>query len=112
MTEMCAAKQGFNPEYSEQAPTIEEIEQLTADAVLEFGAPWCGHCQASAPVIAAELSARSLCHIKVFDGKGKKLGRVFGVKLWPTLIYLKEGKEIARVVRPLAAEDMADLLAG
>jgi thioredoxin 1 len=39
-------------------------------------------------------------HIKVEDGKGKPLGRSYKVKLWPTLIFLREGQEVARLVRP------------
>ncbi|SET28005.1 thioredoxin 1 [Nitrosospira multiformis] len=39
-------------------------------------------------------------HIRIEDGKGRRLGRSFGVKLWPTLIFLKDGKEMARLVRP------------
>lgn len=39
-------------------------------------------------------------HIKVEDGKGRRLGRTYGVKLWPTMIFLKDGTEVARVVRP------------
>ena len=34
---------------------------------------------------------RSLLHIKVYDGKGKKLSRMFRVKIWPTpIIYVIE----------------------
>jgi thioredoxin 1 len=39
-------------------------------------------------------------HIKVADASGKRLGRSFGVKLWPTLLFLSDGKEVARLVRP------------
>jgi thioredoxin 1 len=49
-------------------------------------------------------------HVKVEDGKGRRLGRTFGVKLWPTLIFLKDGEEIARVVRPEGSSDIEDAL--
>jgi thioredoxin 1 len=39
-------------------------------------------------------------HIKVEDGPGRPLGRSFRVKLWPTLVFLREGREVARLVRP------------
>jgi len=48
--------------------------------------------------------------VKVEDGKGRRLGRTFGVKLWPTLIFLKDGEEIARVVRPEDSSDIEDAL--
>ena len=31
---------------------------------------------------------------------GRRLGRSYKVKLWPTLIFLKDGVEAARLVRP------------
>ncbi|MEO6361999.1 MAG: thioredoxin family protein, partial [Caldimonas sp.] len=38
--------------------------------------------------------------VKVEDGSGRHLGRTFSVKLWPTLIVLRDGRETARLVRP------------
>ena len=49
--------------------------------------------------------------MKVEDGRGKPLGRAFGVKLWPTLVVLRAGEELARVVRPVSIEDLAPLAA-
>jgi thioredoxin 1 len=39
-------------------------------------------------------------HLRIEDGSGRALGRSFGVKLWPTLVFLRDGKEMARLVRP------------
>jgi len=41
-------------------------------------------------------------HLNIADARGR-LGRSFGVKLWPTLVLLADGKEAARLVRPLGA---------
>lgn len=109
---MKASSMGFNPAYTEDEPALEHVSELTADAVLEFGAPWCGHCQAAQPAIEEVLKANTeLLHIKVHDGKGKALGRAFAVKLWPTLILLRNGKEVKRLVRPLQTQELRQLLA-
>lgn len=108
---MQAATQGFNPEYSEEEPTPEELAALTGPAVLEFGAPWCGHCQAARSAIAEALAEYpDLTHIKVYDGKGKRLGRAFRVKLWPTLIFLRDGEEVERLVRPTAEKTVKEAM--
>lgn len=102
---------GFAPDYAEDAPTFEQISKLTGEALLEFGASWCQHCQAASPAIQEVLTQDSkLPHIKVYDGKGKSLGRAFKVKLWPTLILLCHGKEVARLVRPISVEEVRRLL--
>ena len=51
-----------------------------------------------------------LLHIKIYDGKGKRLGRGFRVNFWPTLILLRDGKEVARFVRPLHAYEVRELV--
>jgi thioredoxin 1 len=107
---MKACQIGFNPEYQEENPTIDQIGKINGYAVLEFGTPWCGHCEAAIPSVRQVLSDRQLPHIKVVDGKGKALGRSFKVKLWPTLILLNSGKEIARLVRPIDADEVKQLL--
>jgi thioredoxin 1 len=50
-------------------------------------------------------------HLKIADSSGKRLGRSFGVKLWPTLILLRDGKELARLVRPRDAKSIGEAIA-
>jgi len=107
---------GFNPDYEEETITFEEVSELTGDAIIEFGAPWCAHCQAASGAIKEVLTEHSLTtqsrlpHIKIYDGKGKALGRAFKVKLWPTLILTRDGKEVDRLVRPLSADQVRQLI--
>jgi thioredoxin 1 len=108
---MKASNMGFNPAYAEDEPALEQVSELAADAILEFGAPWCGHCQAAKPAIEEVLKEETaLLHIQVYDGKGKALGRAFAVKLWPTLILLRDGREVKRLVRPLHTQEVRELL--
>ena len=87
--------------YSPAQPDRSSIDAIPGLLALEFGTDWCGHCLAAAPKIASALAAfPDARHIKVEDGSGRPLGRSFRVKLWPTLVVLQDGKEVARVVRP------------
>jgi thioredoxin 1 len=84
-----------------QAPSRADIEALPGLVLLEFGTAWCGHCQAAQEVIGEALRQHpDWRHIKVEDGPGRALGRSFRVKLWPTLVLLRDGQELARTVRP------------
>jgi thioredoxin 1 len=80
--------------------------------VLEFGTSWCGWCRGAQPLIRAALARHEgVRHIKIEDGPGRPLGRSFRVKLWPTLVFLKDGSEIARVTRPDDAAAIESALA-
>lgn len=99
--------------YSPDAPSRTEIDALPGLVLLEFGTDWCGHCQGAQPHIRQALgNAPPLQHLKIEDGSGRPLGRSFGVKLWPTLVLLRDGVEVARVVRPQSAAEVAALFAG
>lgn len=87
--------------YSSIEPTRAEVDALTGPAVIEFGSNTCGYCSAAQPLIAEAFAGHAnVRHIKIEDGKGRPLGRSYRVKLWPTLVFLKDGKEVQRVVRP------------
>ena len=82
-------------------PTLQEIAARRGPLVLEFGDPYCGYCRRALPLIAEALAAHpDVPHVKIADGPGRPLGRSFGVKLWPTLVFLRDGVELARAVRP------------
>ncbi|MCB5184058.1 thioredoxin family protein [Methylobacillus gramineus] len=93
-------------------PGRAEVDAMQGAVVLEFGTGWCGYCQAAQPLIRQALpSNSSLLHIRIEDGKGKRLGRSFSVKLWPTLIFMRDGLEVSRVVRPTDALTIKQALA-
>jgi thioredoxin 1 len=95
-----------------QEPSRAEIDAAKGPLLLEFGTDWCGFCQAAQPLIREAFAGHDdLPHRKVEDGKGRPLGRSFGVKLWPTLVFLKDGVELARLVRPPSADAIREALA-
>lgn len=85
-------------------PTRAEVDRLPGPVLLEFGASWCPHCQAIQPELARLLGQfPQIRHIKIEDGKGKPLGRSFRVKLWPNLVFLRDGQVLRQLARPASA---------
>jgi thioredoxin 1 len=98
--------------YATAQPERSAIDAMAGTVALEFGTDWCGYCRAAAPLIASAVGEFSgLAHIKVEDGSGRALGRSFRVKLWPTLVVLHDGKEVARVVRPADVDEVRKAIA-
>ncbi|MEC9482439.1 MAG: thioredoxin family protein [Halomonas sp.] len=87
--------------YLEREPAREDIDASEEPTLLEFGSPGCGFCLSTQPIIAAAMQKHpGVQHLKIADGPGRRLGRSFRVKLWPTLIFLDKGQEVTRLVRP------------
>ena len=103
---------GITNHFAGIEPSRDEIDRLAEPMVIEFGAEWCGHCKAARSLIAAALARHpQLGHLRIDDGPGRRLGRSFHVKLWPTLIFLREGIELERLVRPTDALAIEQALA-
>ncbi len=91
----------YQTQHLTQPPSRADVDALPGITLLEFGTPWCGHCIAAQPHIAQALQGMDeITHLKVEDGPGQPLGRSYRVKLWPTLVFLRNGQEVARLVRP------------
>jgi thioredoxin 1 len=89
----------------EQAPTRAEVDRMPGLVVLEFGTDWCGFCRAAAPELEIFLRQNpAVRHVKVEDGPGRPLGRSFRVRLWPSLVFLKDGVVVRQLARPAAAD--------
>lgn len=102
----------MNSVYADVEPARAEIDALEGPTVIEFGTPWCGYCRAAQSLLAAAFANHPrVRHIKLEDGSGWPLGRSYRVKLWPTLVFLNQGKEIARLVRPTDSNAISQALA-
>ena len=105
-----AATGSYEQRYAATEPARDALDAVEGNVLLEFGAPWCGHCQAAQPHIQALLARRlDVRHVKIEDGRGRPLGRSLRVKLWPTLVLMRSGQELARVVRPSSPADLEPL---
>jgi thioredoxin 1 len=90
-------------EYRDEAhaPTREEIDRTSGPLLLEFGTDWCGHCRALALRISELLDRHpEVRHVKVEDGPGRPLGRSFKVRLWPSFVFLRDGRVVHQLARP------------
>jgi thioredoxin 1 len=101
----------LSTDYATAEPRRAEIDAMAGPVVVEFGSPWCGYCRRTQPLLEEAFAAHpDVRHFKIEDASGKRLGRSFGVKLWPTLIFLKDGNELARLVRPADSSEVARAL--
>lgn len=98
--------------YADHEPARADVDAIAGAVVLEFGAPWCPHCIGAQPLLEAALAAHEdVRHLKIEDGPGRPLGRSFRIKLWPSVLVLRDGVELARVVRPASQDDIERALA-
>lgn len=93
--------------YTSNEPARTDIDATPGPLLLEFGSNGCGICSGTQPMLEAALEDHAnLPHLRVEDGRGRPLGRSFRVKLWPTLIFMMDGKEVTRLVRPESVTDI------
>src|ERR1044071_310748 len=96
-------------DYAAIEPTRAEIDALQGPALVEFGSVSCGWCIRAQSLLRSAFATHArVHHLKVEDGSGQPLGRSFGVKLWPTMVFLKDGREVTRLVRPARQQEVND----
>lgn len=76
--------------------------------MVDFFATWCGPCKMLSPVIdelATEFEGKATI-VKVDSDKMGQVCQDYSIRLLPTLVFFKEGKEIDRIVGPADKEDI------
>jgi thioredoxin 1 len=74
-------------------------ETAKGKVIIDFWAEWCGPCMMLGPIyesLSTELKDYKFAKINVDENE--ELAAEFGVRGIPTMVFLKDGKEIDRLV--------------
>ncbi len=77
-----------------------EVTKSDVPVVIDFWAPWCGPCQMMAPVfeeLAKEYEGKAKL-VKLNTDDHPELAGPYGIQGIPTILILKNGKEVDRIV--------------
>ncbi len=88
------------------------IAKAEKPALLDFGATWCGPCKALEPTIvelAGEYGDR-VAITKLDVEQAPETAQKFGIMNVPTVIFLKDGKEVHRFLGVQSKEKIAELI--
>ena len=95
--------------------TLKEFDQLVDEAplaMIDFWAVWCGPCKMLSPAvedIAGRYGDKVLVG-KVNVDEEPELARRFGVMSIPTVVFLKNGRELDRKVGVMPQQAFTDVL--
>lgn len=98
--------------------TDDEFEQIVLKSevpvVVDFWAPWCMPCRMVAPAleqVAASLDGQALV-AKVNTDENTQWAIQYGVQGIPTLLFIKDGQEVDRIVGAAPGEQIKRRLEG
>ncbi len=79
--------------------TFEAAVAAAPLAVVDFFATWCGPCKMLAPILeSVEKETEGVAFFRVDVDAAPDTARRFGIMSIPTLVFLKDGEEVARTV--------------
>lgn len=89
-----------NVQFLQSTDYAKKVEKSTRPVILDFGAEWCSPCKRLSPILE-NLAAEWTGKVDVFSvdaDSSSDLVMRYGVMSLPTLVLIKSGKEVTRVV--------------
>jgi thioredoxin 1 len=86
----------------------EKVEKAEGDVLVDYWAEWCGPCRMVAPELEKLEGLRE--HFKVVKvnvDEQPELARQAGVLSIPTMVLMRSGSEVGRIVGAMRAEQLS-----
>jgi len=77
--------------------------------LLYFSAPWCAPCKAILPHLN-QIDGKNVTVVKVDITTNPGVANTYKVQTLPTLVYLKEGKEVRRASGGMSMQQIQKLI--
>ena len=94
------------------AQFVEEVLESELPVLVDFWAPWCGPCRSVLPVLdqlAPEMEGK-LRIVKINVDEESEAAQAYGVLSVPTLILIKDKKELVRMIGAKTKEQLVATL--
>ena len=86
-----------------------EVAASKLPVLIDFGAEWCGPCRMVAPIVE-ELAGEYEGRVLICTCDAEKIVATYKVRNIPTLVFLKDGQEVARIVGATTKAEIVDKL--